>query len=257
MNAKAIAVDTLETPLQRNLSKLVALSEQDAQFLNDLYSRRKTYPKRYELVLEGDTEQRGFVLWNGWACTYKMLLDGARQIVDVRIPGDFIGLRGLLLQASDHSCIAETPVEISEFSWDELLATFRRAPRFATSVLWVAARDEAILVEHLVDIGRRDTLSRTAHFMLELGERLQSVRLGSHVGFECPLPQSLFADALGMSAIHMNRCLRILRERGLMTFQNNQVTFDDRPGLAELAGFDASYMNRRPPTSRSAIAREV
>ena len=39
-------------------------------------------------------------------------------------------------------------------------------------MLWAASRDEAMVVEHLVDIGRRNALERTAHFLLELGAGL-------------------------------------------------------------------------------------
>jgi hypothetical protein len=79
-----------------------------------------------------------------------------------------------------------------------------------------------MVVEHLVNVGRRSALIRTAHLLLELGLRLQLVGLGSDSGFVCPLNQYLLADALGLTAIHVNRVLRQLRERGLVTFREGQ-----------------------------------
>ncbi|WP_210319321.1 Crp/Fnr family transcriptional regulator [Aureimonas glaciei] len=104
-----------------------------------------------------------------------------------------------------------------------------------------------MLVEHLVGIGRRDAKKRTAHFLLELGARLKLVGLGSTQGYACPLSQYLLADALGLSAVHVNR---VLREDGLATFQNGQVEIHDLDGLMRLADFDKSYLDHDGPLLR-------
>ena len=101
-----------------------------------------------------------------------------------------------------------------------------------------------MVVEHLVNIGRRSALVRTAHLLLELGLRLQLVGLGSEGGFACPLNQYLLADALGLTAIHMNRVLRQLRERGLVTFREGRVEFHDLAGLRNLAEYHSGYLDQ-------------
>jgi CRP-like cAMP-binding protein len=130
---------------------------------------------------------------------------------------------------------------------EDLLDTFRKTPRLATAVLWAASRDEAMVVEHLVGIGRRDAKERTAHFLLELGARLKLVGLGSISGYDCPLSQYLLSDALGMSAVHVNRVLRELREDGLVTFQQGRVEIHDLAGLLKLADFDMAYLDHDGP----------
>jgi len=102
-------------------------------------------------------------------------------------------------------------------------------------------------VEHLVGIGRRDALARMAHFLLELGSRLALVGIGSKHGFDCPLTQYHLADTLGLSAVHVNRVLRQLREKGLVTFRDGHVTVHDYEGLAELAEFDPAYLDQTGP----------
>lgn len=84
-----------------------------------------------------------------------------------------------------------------------------------------------MVVEHLVDIGRRDAGERTAHFLLELGALLSLVGMGSKAGYVCPLRLYLMADALGLSAVHVNRVLRMLRQSEMVTFRDGCVTFDD------------------------------
>ncbi|RED43071.1 hypothetical protein DFP90_1401, partial [Aestuariispira insulae] len=55
------------------------------------------------------------------------------------------------------------------------------------------------------------------------------------------------ADALGLSAIHLNRCLRKLREDNLLTFQSGKVTYLDLMALTRLAEFDSDYLDHLKP----------
>jgi CRP-like cAMP-binding protein len=197
-----------------------------------------------ELVQEWQANQGAFILQEGWACCYKLLPDGARQVIDVRIPGDFMGLRSVLLRTSDHTSVAVTDVVVAEVPTALMLETFQSLPRLATAMLWAASRDEAMVVEHLVGIGRRDALARIAHFLIELGLRMQLVGLGTEEGYACPLSQYVVADALGLTAIHLNRLLRQLREQKLLTFRNGQVVFHDLPGLRQLAGHHGGYLDQ-------------
>jgi CRP-like cAMP-binding protein len=122
------------------------------------------------MIHEGQSNATAFILASGWACSYKILPDGERQIVDFQIPGDFLGLRSILFRASDHSIDAITRIEASEVVATDIFDAFSHAPRLATAVLWAASRDEAMVVEHLVNLGRRSAEERMAHFLLGLGE---------------------------------------------------------------------------------------
>jgi CRP-like cAMP-binding protein len=104
-----------------------------------------------------------------------------------------------------------------------------------------------MVVEHLVGIGRRSALIRTAHLLVELGLRLQLVGLGEADGFACPLNQYVLADALGLTAIHVNRVLRQLRERQLLTFRDGRVAFHDLPRLRQLAEHHGGYLDQAEP----------
>ena len=94
-----------------------------------------------------------------------------------------------------------------------------------------------MIIEHLASIGRRNAVERTARLFLELAERLRLVGLATDQGFSCPLNQYVIADALGLSAIHVNRVLRQLREQGLMTVRSGEVVIHDEKGLRSLAGY--------------------
>lgn len=238
------------SPLERKLGAFVELSEREHNLLDRLYQRRRTFVAGIDLVHQGLSNQAAYILASGWAASYKLLEDGGRQIVDFQIPGDFLGLRSTLLRISDHSIEPVTDIEVSEVLMPDLLEAFAESPRLATAVLWAASRDEAMVVEHLVNFGRRDAIKRLGHFFLELGARLDLVGVGSRKGYACPLSQYVLADSLGLSAVHVNRCLRQLRDQGLMTFQSGQVVFDDHAGLVRLTDFDPAYLDQTGPLLR-------
>ena len=240
----------LQSSLTRKLSAFVALSGTDLETLARYHLRRRTFQAGHEMIHEGQKNQSAFILAEGWACSYKLLPDGERQIVDFQIPGDFLGLRSILFRTADHSTEAVTRIEASEVLAVDIFDSFAEAPRLATAVLWAASRDEAMVVEHLVNLGRRSADIRMAHFLLELGSRLSLVGVGDRTGFACPLTQYHLADALGLSAVHVNRVLRHLREAGLVTFRNGRVTFDDFSGLVALANFDVDYLDQDGPLLR-------
>ena len=118
-------------------------------------------------------------------------------------------------------------------------------PRLGAAFLWAASRDAAMVVEHLASIGRRSAIERAAHFFMELAERLNLVGLAKGMEFQCPLSQFVLADALGLTPIHINRVLRQLREKELLTVKKGAVVIHDLNGLRKLTGFHGGYLNSR------------
>lgn len=235
------------SPLTRKLSAFVVLSEVELAVLERLHQRRRSFVPGRDLVHQGQSEQAAYILSAGWVCSYKLQPDGTRQVVDFQIPGDFLGLRSILLRTSDHNFEPIVDIQAVEVLKGDLLEAFAQTPRLAMAILWAVSRDEAMVVEHLVNIGRRDAMARMAHFLLELGSRLALVGIGSREGFDCPLTQSHLADALGLSAVHVNRVLRQLREHGLVTFRDGHVSFDDHGRLVDLAEYDPAYLDQTGP----------
>lgn len=241
------AMSILKSPLTHKLTAFVALSDSDLDILSRFHRNRKKFLPGHEMVAEGQPKQTAFILAEGWACSYKILPDGGRQIVDIQIPGDFLGLRSVLFRTADHSAEAITRLEASVVLSADILDGFGQSPRLATAILWAASRDEAMVVEHLVNLGRRNAEERMGHFLMEMGARLKLVGLGDKLGYDCPLTQYHLADVLGLTAVHVNRVLRILREEGFVTFQKGHVTFDDFDRLKEFSGFDIDYLDHNDP----------
>ena len=235
------------SPFSRKLGTFVNLSEPELSILDGLHARRKTFAAGRDLVQQGQPDQSAYILAEGWVCSYRLLAGGGRQIVDFQIPGDFLGLRSVLCRTAGQSVEPLTKVQATPIGANELMQVFVRSPQLGTAVLWAASRDDAMVVEHLVGIGRRNAVERTAHLLLELGARLTLVGLGTKSGYDCPLSQYLLADALGLSAVHVNRVLRELREAKLLTFRNGRVEILNFDGLVEFAEFDQDYLDHDGP----------
>ena len=202
--------------VSKKLKNYIDLTDQELDTLARMPGRSLVIPAGEDIVHEGQSGHRAFILQDGWVMSYKLLPEGARQIIDFQVPGDFLGLRSLLLRTSDHSFEAVTDLRVAEVKAHDMLSAFSSSPRLAMAILWAASCDEAMVVEHLVNIGRRSAIERTAHFLLELGARLRLIGVGNEQGYSCPLSQYQLADTLGLSAIHINRVLRQLRETSRM-----------------------------------------
>ncbi|MEO8243094.1 MAG: Crp/Fnr family transcriptional regulator [bacterium] len=241
---------SLDSPFARKLSTFVTLSGNDLTVLSDLHRRRRRFLSGRDMMSQGEANQAAYILASGWVCYYVLLRNGAKQIVEIQVPGDFLGLRSVLFRTSDQSITTITEVEASEVLARDLLDAFSSTPRLATAVLWAASRDQAMMAEHLVGMGRRDAAQRLAHFILELAARLILVGQGSKSRFACPLTQYQLADVLGISAVHVNRVLRELRVAGMMTFRDGHVTFEDFDRLVVYADFDIAYLDHGGPLLR-------
>ena len=223
--------------LTRKLTAFIALSLDELRLIGKIESQGREIKRGTEITEEGQTGHCAYVLQHGWAQTFKDMPDGNRQIIGFPISGDCVGLRSIMLWKADHSFSAVTDVVVSAVPASAMLQLFSDYPRLASAFLWSASRDEAMVVEHLVNVGRRNPLERTAHFFMELAERLMLVGLATETEFKCPLNQYVIADALGMSAIHVNRVLRELRELDLLTVKTGTVIIHDLQGLTKLAGY--------------------
>jgi CRP-like cAMP-binding protein len=234
-----------DSVLAKKLSTFIRLSADELKWLARMQTNPITIKRGKQLTQEGESGHKAFVLQAGWACSFKLLASGSRQIISFPIAGDIVGLRSVLLRTADHSFSTITDAVVSVVDEAQLLRSVTEFPHLGAALLWAASRDEAMVVEHLVSIGRRSAIERTAHFFMELAERLTLVGLATETEFECPLSQFVLADALGLTSIHVNRVLRQLRELKLLTLRKKTVTIHDLAGLRKLAGYRGGYLNAR------------
>ncbi|TVQ71433.1 MAG: helix-turn-helix domain-containing protein [Chromatiaceae bacterium] len=96
-----------------------------------------------------------------------------------------------------------------------------------------------MLTERIINIGRRPATERLAHFLLEMKVRV----CPATNEFALPLNQTVIGDALGLSAVHVSRTLRHLREQGWVEMDNGHVCLRDIDALVKLSDFNPAYLD--------------
>jgi CRP-like cAMP-binding protein len=245
MNRKP-ATTAIETKyaLIEKLRRYVDLDNDEVGALTRLLTRAQRIPRGRDIVVQGQAYRSLYVLNEGLALRYKVLSDGRRQVLNLIVPGDLIGLPACLFEGAIASISGLTDTTISPIKFEELFGLFRHYPRISAALFWTSAREAGIYVERLATIGRRSAYERLAHLILELLSRLQVVGQASPNTFEMPLTQEMLADTLGLSLQHANRMIRNLREEGLASIEEHKVTIHDMESLVRLAGFEDTYLSR-------------
>jgi CRP-like cAMP-binding protein len=229
--------------VKERLSRLALLSARDTDLLSRLCSRQRRVKRHSDLSTDGQTDPSVLFLHEGWGARYKLFPDGRRQILMFVLPGDIVGMSQLLLDTATESLTTMTEMRVSQASRDAVVDTMRQRHGLALALWRSLEQEHAILAEHLASLGRRGALQRTAHLLLELRQRLMATGEGSPTEFECPLTQYELADALGLTAIHVNRVIRHLREQGLASIEHRRVTIHDSEALATVAEFDGRFLS--------------
>jgi CRP-like cAMP-binding protein len=116
--------------LVQKLNRFFPLNQDELASLAGLEARRRTITAHTEVVHERQEGHHAFILQEGWACAYKLLPDGGRQVIDFSVPGDFMGLRSVLLRTSDHAFAAVSDIVVAEVSAQQMIDTFHRLPRW-------------------------------------------------------------------------------------------------------------------------------
>ncbi|WP_160752512.1 helix-turn-helix domain-containing protein [Qipengyuania algicida] len=197
---------------------------------------------RVDLIREGDPTPSALVLLEGWACRYKDLPDGRRQIVGFVLPGDVSNLGKQLAGAMDHAIQSITQVRYMLVNPEQTDALAASVPGFVEALLAQEQITAAIQREWLLSLGQRRADERMAHLLVELHLRLHAVGLTDRATCDFPLVQSDLAAATGLSAVHVNRTLQQLRRDELIELSGKRLTILDIDRLREIAQFEGRYL---------------
>jgi CRP-like cAMP-binding protein len=229
-------------PLIAKLQTVAELSEDDLKALDDLGTDAREVGARRHVIREGDRPNNVHLVVEGWAARSKLLPDGTRQITALLIPGDFCDLHITILGEMDHSIVTLTKSKIAFIPRARMDALAER-PKLTRALWWATLVDEAVLRAWIVNIGRRDAYEAIGHLMCELYWRMKNVGLVADHSFELPLTQEEFADALGLTPVHVNRVLQRLRAEGLIVLKRGALEILDYPRLEAAAGFNSNYLH--------------
>ncbi|RKR06557.1 CRP-like cAMP-binding protein [Kushneria sinocarnis] len=238
-------MDGSDVNIIRHFEKYCELDDDDRTLLTELERHPMTLTAGELLWEEHQAIDAFCLLRKGWAYSYRSMNDGTRQVLDVYLPGDVIGLREFSFQRRLSSVAMLTEASLGRFNHRYLIGLFGSSHRATALFFSMLAGQQALLTERLVNIGRRNAREKLAHFICEMYMRLKRVYPELPQHFHMPLSQQMLADILGLSSVHVSRTFSELREAGLVYRDRNRIEIPDPEALIEATQFSDHYLRER------------
>lgn len=236
------------------LAAAAPLSSMERAALLKLCWRSRSLRAKSHLSRYGERRTAFPVILSGWAARSHLLRDGSRQISGILVPGDSCHHDAEPGQCARDEIVALSPCRMAWIDLIELEQTAKEYPAIGFAFRAYARLERSILTEWIVNLGRRDALARTAHFICEVWTRLRVVDPSARKQFDFPITQEDLADVLGLTPVHINRKLQQLRQERMIELHGRRLTVLDPPQLAETAGFDKSYLETQMPAEQRLAA---
>ncbi len=254
--------DVRPSALLAKFAAFVSLGDAEAFALQNCEGETQRFRRRKTIRRQGEAASDILMLRSGWAFSFAVMPDGGRQILDLHFPGDLIGASSIAFDTLSHGVATVTPVELCTLTKEQYASFFRVSAQLGTAIHAMAMVENALLTDRLKSIGRMEARDRLALFFLQIITRLEmteierrSVQFGAREPswesgyrgtayrdcFHLPMSQELIGDALGLSAIHVNRTLRRMEEEGDLRRDHQQVTLLNRAKLSESVNFTNRY----------------
>lgn len=240
-----IRVSCFECPL-RHMKRFRPFTEAELEFVSTFKRGELIADPGTTVLVEGARSAHLYTVLSGWGFRYKILEDGRRQILNYVVPGDMIGLQGAVMAEMQHSVEALTPMTLCVFERSRLFSLFELHPGLGFDLTWLAAREECILDEHLLSIGRRSAVERSSYLLAFLFDRGVNAGILGDNHRHIPATQMHFADTLGLSIVHTNKTLKKLADRRLIRWRERGCDIIDPVGLQEIAGWTPGDPRVRP-----------
>jgi len=176
------------------------------------------------LFEEGVVRSHLLVLVRGWAYAYRTMSDGRQHVVEIYVAGDVIGLAEVWRRVPGPGVATLTEASTASVSHADAVSCASRSSH-ATAHLLTTLADTAMAASiKSTSLARHTAYERVAFL-------LWSLRARTHVSdgatapdtFYCPVSQSVMADALGLSIVHVNRSLGQLARDGVLHKKPKQV----------------------------------
>jgi CRP-like cAMP-binding protein len=221
------------------------LSDDEKAVLAEGPWRVRDYAPGDEIVAEHSEPKESCLILSGITGRTVSFPDGRRQITAFHITGDFVDLHAMMLKVMDHNVVAFTSAKMAFIGHEVLRRISETQPHLLRLLSTIVAIDGAAQRVWIACLGRRSAEAHLAHLICEMFVRLEIVGLTSEWSFEFPVTQSMLADAVGLSVVHVNRTLMDLRRSGMVTWERQTVTIKDWQRLNRLAEFDPTFLNLR------------
>ena len=232
-------------PLRRK-DAFQTMSAEEVKYMQRFKVGELTVDAGTPILMEGSNSPQLFTAFKGMGLRHKTLQNGRRQVVSFVFPGDFVGLQAGIMGEMGHGVDATTRMTLCVFDRSEVWNLFRNQPERAFDLTWLAANEEHFLGEALSSVGQRTAIEAIAWALVRIFLRGQNLDLVDGGVMKLPYRQQDLADALGLSVVHTNKTLAVLRDRQLVSWSDGVLQINNLEKLAKLAQVEIEDPKRRP-----------
>lgn len=226
------------------------LTDEEQEVVLTLDGEEQRVAAHRDLVTPGSRTGHATLTVDGLIARYQQMRDGGRQLVAFHIPGDMGDLHSTALCWAGWGMTALTDSTVLKIPHQVILSQIERYPAIGRALWRDTTFDANVLAQWVANIGRADAKARLAHLFCELGIRSERAELGTRERYPLQATQEQIGDAMGLTAVHVNRSLRVLRELGAADVRGGMVSVTDRATLERVANFDPTYLYAGEPVPR-------
>ena len=224
-------------PVLRRFRAVGFTSPELASLITALGPRLEPAPAKAMLLKQDEPVSRPRYLISGWACRFRHLSDGRKQIFDFILPGEGVGVCLRQSPLANTSTVALTAVKLLDARALLLPEVLDACKDLLPALQAQADADERRALDQIVRLGRLTALERMAHLFLGLHERLAVVGQAEGERFPLPVTQETLADVSGLSVVHVNRTMQELKRQNLVQVERGWARLLNRNALAQLADY--------------------
>jgi CRP-like cAMP-binding protein len=231
--------------LERFLARLLRhseLTDREQTAILGLSCHPAQMRPRQDIVSPGRIVDHACLIGKGLAARFDQMRNGRRQTTALHIPGDMADLHSVVRPKARWSITALAPTTVLRVPHVELRRLADTHQGIALAFWRDASIDASTIAKWLVCIGQKNARERVAHLFCEMGVRLETAGFGARHAFDLPMTQDQIADAVGITAVHLNRTMQDLRSTSIFSFNGGLVEISDWSAFAAIADFDPTYM---------------
>jgi len=233
------------TALLKHLSCVGELSDEDAAAVESVKGEVRAVDRHRDVLKAGQRPRHSVVVLAGFVARYSIGTEGKRQFHSFYMPTDAPCLEALHIDYMDNNLGALVDSQVGLIQLEALYDLMSERPK-VLSLIWRATLIQAaIFREWLLRNSTLPAHSAMAHLFCEIFVRAKAADLVDGNTCDLPVTQEVLGEALGLTAVHVNRTLQVLRRGDLVDLKNGKLIVIDFDRLAEIGAFDPKYLHLR------------
>lgn len=232
----------INNPLQMFLDRLMQrsiLTSDEQKAVLALPTQSANVKAKHDFVHISEETSYACLIASGLVARFGQTDGGARQTTALHLPGDIADLHSAVRPIGVGGLNALTDTTILRIPHDAIRNLAARYPGLAEAFWRDCMLDAAVLMQWVVNVGRRDARTRLAHILCEMAYRSTTGR-DPMLDYPLPATQEQLGDAAALTSVHVNRTLKSLS--ALVSAKSGRVRIYDWAELKRVGDFDAAYL---------------